>query len=228
MNWRIDQNEFRRRLIENFDQSEVDRYAQWQSEISADDDAAFLDDLNEVISFVPGMQVLDVGAGTGAMCRVLLRQTGLVLTALEPVPAMLERLMAVPAFSGINVVSGFCDNASDENLFAEECFDVIVSRQVTNGLFDPVQAFKSWQRWLMPTGRVVIVDGIYDRSAWSGRLSEDVDILPLSTCRNLATIPYLLEQCRFKVLHVGWMTRTNQRPSTRTPRFMIVAEKGSR
>lgn len=225
MNWRIDQFAYRQRLIENFDQAEVDRYAKWQSEITPEDDQAFLEDLSEAVHFKPGMRILDVGAGTGAMCRVLMQNPGGSITALEPVPTMCDELRKQKGLSSVKVVTGFCDHASDAELFPECSFDVVSSRQVINGLFDPMQAFHNWHQWLAPGGLVVIVDGMYDRSGWSGRWAQDVDVLPLSAIRSLATVPYLLESASYRVDHVGMMTRTNTRLSTKTPRFIVVARK---
>jgi hypothetical protein len=72
---------------------------------------------------------------------------------------------------------------------------------------------------------VVVIEGIYGRDAWKGSLEEEIDVLPLSANQSLALIPYLLDYLGFCVESVSWMNRVNQRPSTRTKRFVVVAQK---
>ncbi len=199
MNWRLNQQEVRRRLIEQFDQSEVVRYASWADAATDSDEQALLNDLSDVVSFGPGMKVLDLGAGTGALSRVLKRVNGLQLTALEPVPAMLEHFRAHVALQDVATFCGFCDAAEDQFLFPSQQFDIIAGRQIANGLFDPLQAFRNCHHWLAPNGTLVLIDGFYDRTAWTGIWEDFVDALPLSACRTIATVPYLLEQCGFVV-----------------------------
>ena len=102
-------------------------------------------------------------------------------------------------------------------------FDVIVSRQLCNGLYDPLTAFKNWLHWLTPGGTLLIIDGIYDRDAWDGEMK--VDTLPLAACRTIATVPYLLDVSGFDVVTTKWMTKTNERPLARTPRYAVIAKK---
>ena len=48
---------------------------------------------------------------------------------------------------------------------SESQFDVIVSRQLGNGLFDPLTPFKNWRYWL--TQCIENVDQILGVSAWA-------------------------------------------------------------
>ncbi len=186
---------------------------------------AYLDDLRRVVELEPGTSVLDVGAGTGVLCSVLARLPGLELTALEPAPAMLEILRRRPELAGVATVLGSCDLEDDAALFEPGRFDAIVSRQVTNGLFDPLRAFRHWHRWLKPGGVVVAIDGLYGREAWRGAWEDEIDVLPLSACQTMATVPYLLEAVGFRVRAVQRMSAVNALPTTRTPRYVVVAER---
>ncbi|MEL6104946.1 MAG: class I SAM-dependent methyltransferase [Planctomycetota bacterium] len=223
MNWRESQVSFRRRLTECYDTAGVDRYESWIAKLDADDDRACLEDLRPEFQFVETMRVLDAGAGTGAMCRVILSAADVKLTALEPVPAMISRLRAKPELRGVRAVEGYCDAESDHRHFDAASFDVIVSRQLCNGLYDPLAAFRNWLSWLTPGGTLLAIDGIYDRDAWDGEMK--VDTLPLSACRTMATVPYLLEIAGFELVAAKWMTKTNRRPLTRTPRYVVIARK---
>ncbi len=225
MSWRVDQAETRRRFVESYDEAEVDGYDALVGTLSPEDEAAYLADLARVITFEVGLRVLDAGAGTGTMCQLLAGLGGLSITALEPVPAMTARLRARPGLEGVNVVEGFCDAPGDRAHFDEASFDVIVSRQLGNCLFDPLAAFANWRHWLAPGGAVVVIDGLYDRDSWSGRWEQELDALPLSAHRTMALAPYLLEQAGFAVEHVGPMAEVNARPATRTQRYVVVALK---
>ncbi len=225
MNWRGSQAECRQQVLKTYNTEEVETYERWIISLSSDDDRACLQDIETAFSFKQGMRVLDVGAGTGAMCKTLVGLGGLELFALEPVPAINAKLQAKPELSCVQVSQGFCDSPDDRSVFADGAFDVIVSRQLMNGLFDPLAAFHNWLHWLKPGGTVIAMDGLYDRNAWTGALEPLVDKLPMSACRSIAMAPYLLERAGFRIHHVGWMPATNARPGTRTQRYMVVAAK---
>jgi SAM-dependent methyltransferase len=221
--WRISQAESRRRYLEKFDAAECEAYDGLVGTLGEPDVQACRQDLAEVFDFRPGLSVLDAGAGTGALCQVLCSVGGLAVTALEPAPAMLARLRAKPALRQVTAVAGFCDHEQDCTHFAPGTFDTIFSRQLTNGLYDPLAAFRNWHAWLKPSGSVVLVDGRYGRDAWRGRWEEEADTLPLSCTQTWATCAYLLEAAGFRVKTAASMPRTNQSPATRTHRYVIVA-----
>jgi RimJ/RimL family protein N-acetyltransferase/SAM-dependent methyltransferase len=193
--------------------------------LSEDDQDAYLADILRVCPLQEGMRVLDVGAGTGALTGILMRLPGLALTALEPSPAMLAHLRSRPELSRVTVVAGHCDDAGDVDRFDASSFDVVAARQVVNGLFDPLMAFRHWHRWLRPGGAVVVIEGLYGRDAWRGAWSAEVDVLPLSAVQTMATVPYLLESSGFRVETVERMRAVNALPVTRTPRYVVVARR---
>ncbi|MDB5097719.1 MAG: hypothetical protein JWM80_2140 [Cyanobacteria bacterium RYN_339] len=217
--WRGSQAASRARYLAKFDAAEA---ALWAVAMAPDDVAATLADLQHGFPFRPGLAVLDAGAGTGTLAGVLSHLEGLALTALEPAPAMVERVNDHP---GVAPVLGFCDSPADRGLFPAAHFDVIASRQLANGLYDPLAAFRNWHHWLKPGGAVVLIDGCYDRSSWQGKWAEEVDELPLSASQSLALTPYLLEQAGFAITSVGLMEATNARVATRTPRYLVVATR---
>lgn len=225
MSWRITQAEWRARYLVRIDAAEAARYHSLVGSMEADDAGAYLADLARVARWPAGATLLDAGAGTGALTAVLAGMPGLAVTALEPAAAMLELLRSDPRLQHVTKVEGFCDSADDRGLFGPQGFDVIVSRQLANGLFDPLAAFANWHHWLKPGGVAVVIEGIYGRDAWTGVWQEDVDVLPLSSSQGLATVPYLLEAAGFRVEVVNWMDAVNRRPVTRTPRYVVVARK---
>jgi SAM-dependent methyltransferase len=226
MAWRISQAASRRRCLEKFDTAEVEAYDALVAALAVEDMVAYRTDLASVFSFRAGLRVLDAGAGSGALCEVLRGLDGMELTALEPSPAMLAKLRSKPALGGVRTVEGFCDHLEDRRHFGAASFDTIVSRQLANGLYDPLAAFHNWHHWLKPCGAVVLIDGLYVRAAWTGRWEEEIDVLPLSACQTTATVPYLLEMAGFRIDRVQPMHATNARPSTRTSRYLVRATKG--
>jgi SAM-dependent methyltransferase len=225
MSWRCSQAESRDRYVAKYDYAEVERYDAVVSSLGHEDEDAYLVDLKRVVTFPAQAAVLDAGAGTGTLCGILSRLPGVSVTALEPAPAMLAKLRSKAGLRGVATVEGFCDSLEDRRHFAEARFDAIVSRQLVNGLYDPLTAFRNWRHWLSPGGTVVVIDGIYGRSAWTGIWEEDVDVLPLAACQGTATTPYLLEAAGLRTEAVRWMEAVNARPATKTPRYVVVATK---
>lgn len=225
MHWRATQIDSRNRYLAKFDAAEVDRYDALVGALSRQDQDAYMADLTGIVQFRQGTSVLDAGAGTGTLCGVLGRLPGLAITALEPAPAMLAKLTSKPELRGVVTVQGFCDHIDDRRHFHAGQFDSIVSRQLVNGLFDPLAAFQNWRHWLAPDGAVVVIDGLYGRSSWTGIWEEEVDVLPLSACQSTALVPYLLETAGFRIEAVRWMEAVNALPSTRTKRYAVVARK---
>lgn len=225
MSWRITQAEARARYLARVDAAEAAHYHSLVGTLDTADQDAYLGDLARVVRWQAGESLLEAGAGTGALTAVLQSISGVTVTALEPAPAMLDLLRSDHRLRHVATVQGFCDSEDDRRLFDAHCFDAIVSRQLVNGLFDPLAAFANWHHWLKPGGAVVAIDGIYGRDAWTGAWREDVDVLPLSSSQGLAALPYLLEVAGFRVEVVRWMDAVNRRPNTRTPRYVVVARK---
>ncbi|QDV27037.1 hypothetical protein Q31a_54180 [Aureliella helgolandensis] len=225
MPYRGNYTESRQRYLATYDTAEAAKYDAWITALTKADHDACLNDIQRHFTFSPGMTILDAGAGTGALCLSLVALPGMRITALEPCPPMQERLASKPELSSVTTVEGFCDHPDDHSHFAPATFDVVASRQLSNCLFDPLAAFRNWHYWLRPSGVVIVMDGLFNREDWSGRWKGVVDTLPLSACRTMATLPYMLEQAGFRIDHVGLMDATNALPSTRTKRYMVVATK---
>jgi SAM-dependent methyltransferase len=227
MNWRGTRNASRERYLLKYDAAEVERYDSLRGlgSLEAADEAAYLDDIRRVCKLDSGMRVLDAGAGTGVLSLLLQQLAALELTALEPSPAMLAKLRGKSRLRDVHCVAGFCDSEADREHFAAASFDVVASRQLVNGLFDPLAAFRNWHHWLACGGRVLVIDGLYGRAGWSGAWAEEVDVLPVSACETMALTPYLLETVGFEVEVVRRMSATNRLACTRTPRYVVVARK---
>lgn len=113
-------------------------------------------------------RVLDIGAGTGKLTRMLV-PTGARLVGLDPVDAMRRTLAStVP---GVSVVGGTAEALP----FADEAFDAVVAAQAFHW-FDGEAALEEVRRVLKPSGRLGLLWNLRDESEpWVARLTEIVD-----------------------------------------------------
>ena len=225
MTYRGTQQESRQRYLAAYDADGAAKYDSWVRSMDSSDHEACVADLKNCVQIEGELDVLDAGSGTGALCLALVRIPELRITALEPCEAMNELLVCKPELHSVSTVCGFCDSEDDKHHFRPDSFDLIASRQLANCLYDPLAAFRNWNEWLRPGGTVVVMDGLFDRDAWSEEWDGIVDTLPLSACRTTATVPYLLEQVGFRIDHVGPMVHTNALSSIRTTRYIVSATK---
>jgi ubiquinone/menaquinone biosynthesis C-methylase UbiE len=97
----------------------------------------------------PGRTLVDLGAGTGKLTR-LLRPSGVRLIAVEPVPEMRAKLLeAVP---GIEAIDGTAESLP----FADASVDVVTVAQAFHW-FDLERALPELRRILRPDGLLVLV-----------------------------------------------------------------------
>ena len=223
MTWRSEQPQQRERLRRLYSSQGADEYHRMMGTVEPEEVEAWLADLSPLVHLAPNAEVLDVGAGTGALCQILCRLGPLRLSALEACPAMLDQLRHRTDVGEVSLRVGFCDHDDDRDHFAPGSFDLIAGRLVTNGLYDPLAAFRNWLTWLKPGGRLIVIDGLFDRDGWRGEWQAEVDELPLSCPRSLALVPYLLEQVGFHVRTVGLAEHVNRCPTTRTPKWIVSA-----
>src|SRR5438067_2362406 len=111
----------------------------------------------------PPARVLDVGAGTGAM-SLLAAALGHSVTALDLSPAMLERAREKAAAGGFDLRTVVA-SASEP---PDGPFDAVVERHVVWTSPDPGAALTAW-RTVAPGGRLVVFEGIWNRSSPSSR-----------------------------------------------------------
>jgi SAM-dependent methyltransferase len=114
----------------------------------------------------PG-HVVDLAAGTGKLSRVLVR-LGHRVTAVEPLPEMLEQLRAaVPA---VVAVAGSAESVPLEDASA----DAVVAGQAFHW-FDPGPALREIARVLRPDGTLGLIWNVRDESVpWVAELSDRI------------------------------------------------------
>ena len=104
----------------------------------------------------PGsLRVLEVGTGPGFFA-ILLRELGYDVTAIDLTPAMLEE-----AKKNAGELAGeicWMEMNAEALDFADESFDVVVSRNLTWNLPHPGKAYAEWARVLKPGGLLLNFD----------------------------------------------------------------------
>jgi len=119
--------------------------------------AEAIDWLARRVDLREGRTVVDVGAGTGKLTRLLV-PTGARVIAVEPLPAMLERL--VEAAPGAEAMRG----TAEQLPLPDRSADVITVAQAMHW-FDQARALPQFRRVLRPGGSVALV--------WNSRDRED-------------------------------------------------------
>jgi len=116
----------------------------------------------------PGTTVVDLGAGTGKLTR-LLAPLGAALTAVEPVAAMRARLVAaLPAVRAL-------DGTAESMPLPDGSVDAVTAAQAFHW-FDDERALAEIQRVLRPGGRLGLVWNVRDESpGWPAELSAIIE-----------------------------------------------------
>lgn len=145
-------------------QEEINRH--W-SEGAANYDGIIHDELNsfrteawqELIKSQTGgkekLDVLDTGCGP-AFFTIILAKAGYHVTAIDDAEKMLEKARRNIAEFGVEAEVFRMD--CHELRFADDTFDLVVSRNVTHTLRDHKKVYQEWKRVLKPGGILLIFD----------------------------------------------------------------------
>ncbi len=115
-----------------------------------------VDFLVRELGLAPGRTVLDVGAGTGKLTR-LLQPSGARVLALEPVAGMREQLVA--AVPGVELVGGTAEAIE----LSDAAVDAVTSATAFHW-FDTEPALREFHRVLAPGGRLALLWNARDES----------------------------------------------------------------
>lgn len=108
-----------------------------------------------------GLKILDTGTGTGALA-LLLAEMGHEVTAIDLSEKMLQiaRDKALASHLTISFEVGDAENPP----YAPHSFDAIVNRHLLWTLPNPEKAVQAWKKLLKPGGRLIIIDGNFNKA----------------------------------------------------------------
>ncbi|ATO32574.1 putative methyltransferase YcgJ [Dickeya dianthicola] len=101
------------------------------------------------------LNILDVGAGPGFFA-ITLAMAGHRVTAVDATPAMLAQAKNNADVYGVDIAFVAADVHTLP--FPDNHFDVLVTRNVTWNLKQPLAAYQEWRRVLAPGGRLINFD----------------------------------------------------------------------
>ncbi|CAO3612738.1 unnamed protein product [Mucor fragilis] len=129
----------------------------------------------EAIAFISSLmaghqkppKVLDLGAGTGIMTKLLVEQCGFQVTAVEPVDNMRLKLESVvPQATSVKGTAWSIpvQDASQDMVMLAQCFH----------WFDDIKSLKEIHRVLKPGGLIILIWNMEsrERSEWVAKLRE--------------------------------------------------------
>lgn len=142
--------------IKNYWEGEAVSYSESiQEELSSFKRQAWIDLINQYAPKKERMKVLDIGTGPGFF-PVLLAGEGHEVTAIDCTENMIREASQNLAAAGLQADLRVMD--SHELDFADNCFDLVINRNVTWTLHDPKTAYRQWYRVLKPGGRLMVFD----------------------------------------------------------------------
>ncbi len=112
----------------------------------------------------PGLCVLDIGTGTGAMLPLLGGVVGTVV-ALDNSQAMLERARALCRDEGLSGVA-LCNGTVETLPFADAAFDACHSAMALHHVDRPAEAVAEMARVVRPAGRIMLTAFCPHEEAW--------------------------------------------------------------
>jgi len=132
----------------------------------------------------PGVEVLDVGCGTGVVLEYLAREHGVLGTGVETDPRLVSR--AEERFRGLGLGSEVTfQEASPASLpFRDQTFDVAVGEVGLAASVGPEDAIRELVRVARPGGRVVLVQLVWKAGVEASReeaIAEHLGARPLMT-----------------------------------------------
>ncbi|PAF47431.1 hypothetical protein BKH41_07570 [Helicobacter sp. 12S02232-10] len=101
------------------------------------------------------VSVLDIGCGPGIF-SIMLSELGGDVSALDYTPKMLEEAKKNASKQGVSI--NFFQGDAQKLPFEEGYFDLVVSRNLTWNLNDPLKAYQEWYRVLKKGGRMLNFD----------------------------------------------------------------------
>ncbi|WP_440946143.1 class I SAM-dependent methyltransferase [Methanosarcina sp. T3] len=118
-----------------------------------------------------GLKILDVGCGTGEL-SLLFAEMGHKVTGIDISRKMLKTAESKAEACGAEIT--FREGDAENPPFMTPSFDIVFSRHLLWTLPDPKKAVENWNRVLRKNGKVVIIDGVWDRGTLGDRARRNI------------------------------------------------------
>lgn len=140
-----------------------------EKELAGSQREAWLHVLEEQFPEKEEMKILDIGTGPGFF-PMILSEAGYTVTAVDYTEEMLEKAKEnLGKYTKYGLERVTLQRMDAQNLeFADEIFDVVISRNLTWNLEKPEQAYQEWMRVLKPGGVLLNFD-----ANWYGYLYDE-------------------------------------------------------
>ena len=136
------------------------------------------------------LRILDVGTGTGFFA-ILMAHLGHQVTGIDLTPAMLEEASAMA--KGLGLAIDFRQMDAQALDFADDTFDVVLSRNLTWTLPEPEKAYAQWHRVLKPGGTLLNFDADYAENVRS-ESTQNCSVAPDSPYGHVGMTQALVEE----------------------------------
>ena len=117
------------------------------------------------------LNILDIGTGPGFF-TIILTQAGYNVTGIDGSTEMIRQARINAIGENINPTFKVMDSHFLD--FPDNHFDVVLSRNVTWTLHNPIAAYKEWNRVLRPNGRLLIFDANWHLHDYDKELFREV------------------------------------------------------
>jgi len=169
-------------------------------ELASSDAAAWQNYIKGLLPQGRRLQILDVGTGPGFLA-IILADLGHMVTAIDSSSGMIREAWGnADEYRADNIE--FYVGDAQALPFAENSFDVIISRNLTWNLPDVAAAYADWYRMLKPGGLLLNFDSNYGPVRFDATAKEtenihhDLDTQLLLECETLKDALAISRECR--------------------------------
>lgn len=143
-----------------------------QDELNSFRSNAWTELIESQIEYKMNLNILDIGTGPGFF-SIILSKRGYKVTGIDCTKDMIKEAKQNAKLAEVN--PEFIVMDSQDLDFEDNTFDLLLSRNVTWTLTDPIKAYKEWFRVLKPKGVLLIFDANWNLHKYNKFILEEVE-----------------------------------------------------